>query len=78
MKTKQLETSGVAGLRPTVRRRRHRAKSKRTGALTGWDAIEALAGTVQGPEDLMMEHDHYARGSPKRNSMSRGTTRPGE
>ena len=66
MKTKQLETSGAAGLRPTVRRRRRRAKSKRTAPLTGWDAIEALAGTVEGPEDWAAEHDHYLRGTPKR------------
>lgn len=28
--------------------------------------LGALAGTVEGPEDLAAEHDHYAHGTPKR------------
>jgi hypothetical protein len=27
--------------------------------------IEMLAGTVDGPEDLAKEHDHYLYGTPK-------------
>lgn len=32
----------------------------------GWDAIEALAGTVDMPPDWALEHDHYLYGTPKR------------
>lgn len=66
MKTTLAARNGGTGLRKTTRRRRGRAKAVRTARPTGWDAIEALAGTVEGPEDLALEHDHYARGSPKR------------
>jgi hypothetical protein len=31
-----------------------------------WSAIEALIGSVPGPEDAAREHDHYIYGSPKR------------
>ena len=67
MKTKQLETSGALRHGHAVRRRGLRAKANRTGGLTGWDTIEKLVGTVPGPEDWAAEHDHYLRGTPKRN-----------
>ena len=28
--------------------------------------MREFAGTVQGPEDMAAEHDHYAHGTPKR------------
>jgi predicted DNA-binding antitoxin AbrB/MazE fold protein len=31
-----------------------------------WDALEALAGTVEAPSDWSIEHDHYLYGTPKR------------
>ncbi|KGE73308.1 antitoxin family protein [Spirochaeta lutea] len=33
-----------------------------------WDTIAMLAGSVEGPEDLAREHDHYLYGIPKRGS----------
>lgn len=75
MKTKTPEKGISAGpaARPGGRRtrRRGRAKGKRRGVLTGWDAIEALAGTVEGPEDWAAEHDHYIHGTPKRGAGAR-------
>ena len=32
-----------------------------------WDTLEALAGSVEMPEDWSEEHDHYLYGTPKRN-----------
>ena len=34
--------------------------------LGDWSAIEALIGSVPGPEDSAREHDHYLYGSPRR------------
>lgn len=34
-------------------------------AESSWDAIEALAGTVEAPVDWSAEHDHYLYGTPK-------------
>ena len=31
-----------------------------------WDVLDAMAGTVDAPEDWSTEHDHYITGSPKR------------
>ena len=31
-----------------------------------WAELEALAGSVEAPEDWAREHDHYLYGSPKR------------
>jgi Protein of unknown function DUF104 len=31
-----------------------------------WDVLEALAGSVEAPEDWSSEHDHYLYGTPKR------------
>ena len=31
-----------------------------------WDLLDALAGTVEAPEDWAREHDHYLYGVPKR------------
>ena len=66
MKTKEGDKAGVAGAHKAARRRRGRAKASRIGTATGWDASEKLVGTVHGPEDFAAEHDHYARGTPKR------------
>jgi hypothetical protein len=66
MKTKEREKTSVASASGPVRKRRARAEAERVGAATGWDAIEKLVGTVHGPADLAVEHDHYARGTPKR------------
>jgi hypothetical protein len=30
-----------------------------------WDVLEALAGSVEAPEDWSSEHDHYLYGTPK-------------
>ncbi len=32
----------------------------------GWDVIESLIGSVQGPPDLSVNHDHYAYRLPKK------------
>ncbi|MCZ6677071.1 MAG: hypothetical protein O7E52_07450 [Candidatus Poribacteria bacterium] len=31
-----------------------------------WDLLEEKAGTIEGPEDWSVEHDHYIHGTPKR------------
>jgi len=31
-----------------------------------WDALNELTGTVEGPEDWSVAHDHYLYGTPKR------------
>lgn len=31
-----------------------------------WDLLEELGGTIEGPEDWSVEHDHYLYGTPKR------------
>jgi hypothetical protein len=31
-----------------------------------WEALQQLAGTVEGPEDWAENHDHYIHGTPKR------------
>lgn len=31
-----------------------------------WDVLEAIAGTVDAPNDWSAEHDHYLYGTPKR------------
>ena len=31
-----------------------------------WNTLVKLAGTVEGPEDWSVEHDHYLYGTPKR------------
>lgn len=30
-----------------------------------WDTLEALAGTIEAPEDWSSEHNHYLYGTPK-------------
>ncbi len=37
-----------------------------TGQESAWDILDALAGTVDAPEDWATEHDHYLYGAPKR------------
>jgi hypothetical protein len=32
----------------------------------GWEVIESLIGSVQGPPDLSLNHDHYLYGLPKK------------
>ena len=66
MKTTLAARNGGAGHGKTTHKRRGRAKAVRIARPNGWDAIEALAGTVAGPADLALQHDHYARGTPKR------------
>jgi len=36
----------------------------------GWTRLERLSGTVNGPEDLSVEHDHYLYGTPKKGTAS--------
>jgi len=31
-----------------------------------WEALRSLAGSVEGPPDWAVEHDHYLYGTPKR------------
>lgn len=40
------------------------AAQKPTGNV--WEALRALAGTVEGPPDWARNHDHYLYGTPKR------------
>ena len=40
-----------------------RLPSNRTDAL---DVLEALAGSIEAPDDWASEHDHYLYGAPKR------------
>jgi hypothetical protein len=37
---------------------------------TAWDVLERLQGSVNGPTDWSVEHDHYLYGSPKRFSKA--------
>jgi hypothetical protein len=37
---------------------------------TAWDILDALAGTIEGPPDWSLEHDHYLYGTPKRYSKT--------
>ena len=37
-----------------------------SGTGDAWDIIDSLTGTVEGPEDWSVEHDHYIYGTPKR------------
>ena len=39
---------------------------------SAWDLLEQLTGTVEGPEDGAVEHDHYLYGTPKRRQGSDG------
>ena len=50
--------------------RRKRSPRRQPPALRGWDAIEAQIDTVEEPANYAMEHDHYARGLPKRSRPS--------
>ena len=51
---------------PVASTGRRKRSPRRRPVLQGWDAIEALIGTVEGPEDWALEHDHYIHGGPKR------------
>lgn len=33
---------------------------------TGWDVLDRLTGSIEGPGDWASEHDHYLYGTPKR------------
>ncbi len=33
---------------------------------TLWDILDRMAGTIEGPGDWSIEHDHYLYGTPKR------------
>jgi hypothetical protein len=35
-----------------------------------WDSIEKLVGSVEGPEDWSIEHDHYIYSTSKRNQKN--------
>jgi hypothetical protein len=37
---------------------------------TAWEVLDGLTGTVEGPEDWAVEHDHYLYGSPKRGTVT--------
>ncbi|MCC5652059.1 antitoxin family protein [Nostoc sp. XA013] len=41
---------------------------KETSCGDAWDVLEAIAGTVDAPEDWSSEHDHYLCGTPKKTS----------
>lgn len=34
-----------------------------------WQQLKSLAGTVNGPEDLAAEHDHYLYGVTKKSTL---------
>jgi hypothetical protein len=36
-----------------------------TGNESAWDVLAQLAGSIEGPTDWAVEHDHYLYGSPK-------------
>jgi len=38
---------------------------------TVWDLLEELEGTIEGPEDWSVEHDHYLYGTPKRSEKEK-------
>ena len=52
-------------------RRKKSPHPRRQKALRGWDAIEALVGTVEGPKDWVWEQDHYLRATPKHGKASK-------
>lgn len=33
---------------------------------SAWDVLDRMAGTIEGPGDWSVEHDHYLYGTPKR------------
>lgn len=61
-------TETKSGIAQRGRRAGSRAKFTRDIA---WDEIAKLAGSVEGPDDWALEHNHYIHGSPKRNVASR-------
>ena len=36
----------------------------------GWDVLESLVGSIDGPPDWASEHDHYLYGTPKRGTVA--------
>jgi hypothetical protein len=42
-----------------------------SGTESAWDVLAQLEGSIEGPTDWALEHDHYLYGSPKI-----GTVRP--
>jgi hypothetical protein len=45
---------------------RVRIETEKPGDGASLDWMHEFAGSVSGPSDLAAEHDHYARGTPKR------------
>jgi predicted DNA-binding antitoxin AbrB/MazE fold protein len=44
-----------------------REKTPQVSQTTGlWNLLESLAGTIEGPEDWSVEHDHYLYDTQKR------------
>jgi len=41
-----------------------------------FDTVRDLVGSVEGPADWAAEHDHYAHGTPKRDSQSSPSSMP--
>jgi hypothetical protein len=36
-----------------------------------WDVLDSFSGTIEGPEDWSLEHDHYLYGSPRKKDAER-------
>ena len=34
-----------------------------------WDVLDSLSGTIEGPEDWSLEHDHYLYGTPRKKDV---------
>ncbi len=47
------------------RRYRITVQAEPTADIDVWQVLEALAGTIDAPEDWSLEHDHYLYGTPK-------------
>jgi hypothetical protein len=37
-----------------------------------WDVLDRMTGTIEGPGDWSVEHDHYLCGTPKRHGGTSG------
>lgn len=39
---------------------------------SAWDVLDKFTGSIEGPGDWSVEHDHYLYGTPKRNAGDTG------
>ena len=62
-----LRPEGPVDLKPNARYQVTIEREVReSGIRDAWDALDALAGTIEGPEDWAAEHDFYLYGTPRR------------